>query len=132
MATDPVLLSLVRDIETGASPGAYVWVAIPAGVICGEVVSQQRYLEELGNRAARISKSTDARLDYSFSKSGLSRYLRAGPIPRFIHLVSAILPFAKDGDSHRMATLGLARIALAAVSAWSFSQPPGVTEMGDE
>lgn len=151
---DPFLVALAMEHERpeGGMP-MYLWLALPGGIISGQLVSTSRFGEEVAESvvASSIDPVTgDEVVDYAFSETlaegdrdldvgeifetGELRNSGDGPdeSPKgtisqdgyFVHLIDVhLLAPAGQGPSGAALLLGLAKVKISDVSAWMFYKP---------
>ncbi len=118
--SDPALTALVNLVEQFPIADWHVWLAVPGGLISGEIVSTRRFLEEFTELLAIEVRDQGGEIVQNLSFSELLPLPDAAPAtPEYLHLLAPIVVGGSPGQPLRA---GLTRVKLSDVAAWGLGQ----------
>jgi hypothetical protein len=121
MSPDHLLTMLVQNVERGRLPSLYVWIATPAGVFTGQIISAERYYAEAEAQMAGMVKGGEEDGVAPSVAVMAADSTRSEALPRYVHLWNAhLLTVTEPEASQPGVELTLARIELDSVHGWSF------------
>ncbi len=117
---DPLLTVFLADVERDEWPGLSIWVATPAGVFVGEVISTHRFYLESETALKALTQAEQAQETHTtLAEAGFPVESKASTVPKYLYLAGTRLLSAGG----RGALLGLARIDLEQIHGWAFYVP---------
>jgi hypothetical protein len=119
---DSLLTALIRDIDLGRLPELPMWLATPGGVFAGYAISTRDYYERVEAHLRAVLTTNDAGAA-SLAVAAKAALAEREALPRYAFLRDAHLLNAGSGSRRDKHGLGLARIDLEQVHAWSFYGP---------
>ncbi len=118
--SDPALAALVSLVERFPITDWHVWLAVPGGLISGEIVSTRRFLEEFTELLAIEVRNQGGEVVENLSFSEILPLPDAAPdAPAYLHLLA---PIVVSGSPATPLRASLTRVKLSDVAAWGLGQ----------